>query len=36
MKNGLSAELAGELLEAAKQAIGDLNRPGLMQRLRML
>jgi hypothetical protein len=36
IKRALPADLPPELAEAAKHAIGDLNRPGLMQRFRML
>jgi hypothetical protein len=36
IKNSLSSELPADLLEAAKQAIGNLNQPGLMQRFRAL
>jgi hypothetical protein len=36
IKQALPADLPAELVRAAKQAIGDLNRPGLMQRFRML
>ena len=36
VKKAMPADLPAELAEAVKRAIGDLNRPGLMQRFRML